>query len=202
MKKWVVIFFFVAVKSAYSATAADVLQNKLNDIRTMTASFNQVVNAKNRQVSQSSGSMALLRPGRFRWDTKSPMPQLVVADGQRMWVYDVDLEQVTVKKQEKSLGGTAALFLSGYSDTLARDFQVKLSEKGKTQHFDMKAKQSGNGFQRIKMTFRGDILQQLDLYDQLGQITKVRFNGVKINPTLAEKLFKFKPPKGVDVVRQ
>ncbi|QBR83956.1 outer membrane lipoprotein chaperone LolA [Legionella israelensis] len=202
MKKWIIIFFLAAVKCGYSETAADILQKKLNDIRTMTASFSQVVNAKNRQVSQSSGTMALSRPGRFRWDTKSPMPQLVVADGERMWVYDVDLEQVTVKKQKKSLGGTAALFLSGYDDTVARDFDVKLNEKGKTQHFDMKAKQPGNGFQRVKMIFKGESLQRLDLYDQLGQITKVRFNGVKINPQLAQKLFKFKPPKGVDVIKQ
>src|SRR5580704_14348669 len=100
----------------FSQTSAELLQTKLNAIRSMTANFNQVVKAKNREVSRSSGIMALERPGRFRWQTKSPMEQLVVADGQKMWIYDVDLEQVTVKKQGKGLGGTAALFLSGYDD--------------------------------------------------------------------------------------
>ena len=85
--------------SAFCQAPGDLLQTKLNDIRTMTATFKQTVKAKHRVVSRSSGTMALQRPGRFRWQTVQPMTQLMVADGQQIWVYDKDLEQVTVKKQ-------------------------------------------------------------------------------------------------------
>ncbi len=202
MKKLLVCLLMSFIPYGYSDSAAETLQKKLNNIKTMEASFSQVVKAKKREVSSSTGTMALSRPGKFRWHTKDPMSQLVIADGQRMWVYDVELEQVTVKKQQKSLGGTAALFLSGYDDTVARDYKVSLINKGKTQGFDMKAKKPKSGFQRVKMYFKGDELRGLDLYDQLGQVTIVKLTKIKLNPSLAEKLFKFKPPKGVDVVEQ
>jgi outer membrane lipoprotein carrier protein len=168
----------------------------------MTAHFNQVVKAKKREVSRSSGTMALQRPGRFRWQTIDPMEQLVVADGKKMWVYDVDLEQVTVKKQAKGLGGTAALFLSGYDDTVTRDFDVTQKNAGKTTTFDLQSKSPKENFQQIKLTFTGDNLTGLELHDQLGQVTTVKLLQIKSNPKLSAQLFQFKPPKGVDLVQQ
>lgn len=202
MKKIILGVLLVCSGSVFSQTPAELLQAKLNAIRSMTADFNQVVTAKKRQVSKSSGTMALERPGRFRWQTKSPMEQLVIADGQKMWVYDVDLEQVTVKKQEKGLGGTAALFLSGYDDTVTRDFDVVEKSEGKTFTFDLKSKSAKANFQRIKLIFIADSLTGLELHDQLGQTTLVKLNQIKSNPKLAAKLFQFKPPKGVDIVKQ
>ncbi len=186
---------------AFCDAAADA-QAKLNAIRTMSAKFTQVVKAQRREISRTTGTMALARPGRFRWDTKSPMPQLVVADGKRLWVYDVDLEQVTVKKQEKGIGGTAGLFLSGYDDTVSRDFEVTAGKQGNKDYFDMHAKSSKANFQRVKLIFVGSTLNGIELYDQLGQFTQVQLSNIKNNPTLAENLFKFKTPKGVDLVEQ
>lgn len=202
MKKIIVGLLFCFSGSVLSQNVGELLQSKLNAIHSMTASFNQVVKAKNRELSRSSGTMALARPGRFRWQTKEPMEQLVVADGKKMWVYDTDLEQVTVKKQEKGLGGTAALFLSGYDDTVTRDFDVTQKIKGKEIIFDLKSKSSKENFQRIKLIFTQDLLTGLELYDQLGQVTFVKLNQIKSNPQLPPKLFQFKPPKGVDVVQQ
>lgn len=181
---------------------SDALQAKLNSIHTMSASFSQVVHVKKREISRSSGSMALSRPGHFRWQTKSPMEQLVLADGQRLWIYDVELEQVTVKKQEKGLGGTAALFLSGYGDTVTRDFNVTTYNKSNKAYFDLYSKSNKANFQHIKLLFVGDELSGLELYDQLGQHTVVVLSHRRNNPTLASALFKFKTPKGVDVVEQ
>lgn len=178
------------------------LQTKLNALRTLSASFTQVVKTKRREVSRSAGTMALARPGRFRWQTTTPMEQWVVADGRRLWVYDVDLEQVSVKKQEKSVGGTAALFLSGYDDTVARDFDVTFIEKGKTTAFDLTAKSNKANFQEVKLEFEGAALKGIVLYDQLGQITTVTLGHIQVNPKLAPSLFQFKAPKGVDVVQQ
>ncbi len=202
MKKIMLLLFLLSVNTAFCDVVSETLQSKLNAIRTMSASFHQVVKAKQREVSHSSGTMALSRPGRFRWQTKNPMEQLVVADGQRLWVYDVDLEQVTEKKQEKGLGGTAALFLSGYNDTVTRDFDVTTYTKGNTVYFDLHSKSNKANFQRMKITFVGDALSGLELFDQLGQHTVVVLSQVKNNPTLSAGLFKFKTPKGVDVVEQ
>jgi outer membrane lipoprotein carrier protein len=202
MKKILSFLFIIASPMLYSQTSGDALQNKLNAIHSMTASFKQVVKAKKREVSRSSGTMALERPGRFRWETKEPMEQLVVADGKNMWVYDVDLEQVTVKKQAKGLGGTAALFLSGYDNTVTRDFEVTQKNIDNTEVFDLRAKSSKENFQRIKLKFTQDKLTGLELYDQLGQITTVGLNQIKSNPALNKSMFQFKPPKGTDVVKQ
>lgn len=202
MKKLILSLLLCGASAAFAQTPSEVVQTKLNSIRTMTANFSQVVKAKKREVSRSSGNMALERPGRFRWLTQEPMEQLIVADGKKMWVYDKDLEQVTVKKQEKGLGGTAALFLSGYDETVARDYNVTQFNEGKNTIFDLKAKSSKGNFQRIKLLFSNEELTGLELYDQLGQITYVKLLKIKSNPKLDAKLFQFKPPKGVDVVQQ
>ncbi|KTD41531.1 outer membrane lipoprotein chaperone LolA [Legionella parisiensis] len=202
MKKILIALLLSVSIAGYCETPDTLLQAKLNGIRAMTAVFKQTVKAKHRVVSRSSGTMALQRPGRFRWQTTQPMDQLMVADGQKIWVYDKDLEQVTVKAQQKGLGGTAALFLSGYDDTVTRDFKVTQSNVGNELVFDLKSKSPKANFQRIKLMFRQSTLTGLELYDQLGQVTTVQLLRIKLNPKLAASLFQFKTPKGVDVVRQ
>lgn len=202
MKKILSVLLCTCAGFVWSSGSGETLQHKLNALSTMSADFNQVVKAKNREVSRSSGSMALQRPGLFRWSTKEPMEQLIIADGQNMWIYDVDLEQVTQKKQEKGMGGTAALFLSGYNDSLIKDFDVTERTEGNTSVFDLKARASKENIQRIKLVFSKDKLTGLDLYDQLGQITVVKLVQIKSNLKLDNKLFQFHPPKGVDVVKQ
>ena len=202
MKKILIALLLSISTAVFSETPDVLLQNKLNSIRSMTAVFKQSVKAKHRVVSRSSGTMALQRPGRFRWQTLQPMAQLMVADGQKIWVYDKDLEQVTVKTQKKGLGGTAALFLSGYDNTVTRDFTVTQSNVGNEIVFDLKSKSPKANFQRIKLVFRQNNLTGLELYDQLGQVTTVQLSQIKLNPKLATNLFQFKTPKGVDVVQQ
>ena len=202
MKKimWCAMMFWGGL--ACSDTVSDALQAKLNAIRTMSATFNQVVSAKKREVSRSSGTMALSRPGHFRWQTQNPMKQSVIADGRHLWVYDVDLEQVTVKKQDKGLGGTAALFLSGYNNTVTKDFDVTVKKQNNIHHYDLHAKSSKANFQQVQLTFQGNALSGMVLFDQLGQRTDVQLSQIKINPTLSKALFQFNTPKGVDVVEQ
>ena len=197
-----VALMLIWVGNAFCDAASDTLQAKLNAIHTMSASFGQVVMAKKHEVSRSSGTMALFRPGRFRWQTKRPMEQLVIADGKHLWIYDVDLEQVTVKKQEKGLGGTAALFLSGYDNTLTRDFDVTTYQKAENEYFDLHAKSNKENFQRMILVFVGSELHGIELFDQLGQHTSVTLSKIKNNPTLLPSLFVFKTPKGTDVVEQ
>lgn len=202
MKKILMTVMACVCATGFAQTASEDIQAKLNAMRTMSASFTQKVTAGNREVSQSSGSMALSRPGKFRWETKRPLEQVVVADSQKLWVYDVDLEQVTVKKQEKGLGGTPGLFLSGNSDSVNRDFTVTSETKNKTQIFDLKAKSSKENYQRVKLIYTQNQLTAIEFFDQLGQHTVIKLTNIKSNPKLADKLFQFKPPKGVDVVDQ
>ena len=187
---------------SYAISAEAQLQERLNKMSTMKANFKQVVRTDKRVVSSSSGTMAMQRPGKFRWKTISPMEQLVIADGKKLWVYDIELEQVTVKKQTKGIGGTAALFLSGVDNNVERDFKVQIRRSGTTEHFDMKALAHDANFQRIKMLFKNKTLHELILFDQLGQKTSVNLSKIINNPKLPKKYFTFKPPRGVDVVQQ
>lgn len=202
MKKLIFGMLLIIMSSAWSQKASITLQDKLNAMRTMSASFNQIVKAQNREISRSKGIMALERPGKFRWHTQSPMEQIIVADGNKLWIYDAELEQVTVKAQDKGIGGTAALFLSGYNNNVAQDFDVKLLDKGNKTIFDLSSKSEKANFQRVKLVFKGDVLVSIEFYDQLGQHTEVELNNVKTNLKLTSNLFKFKVPSNVDLVEQ
>ncbi|MGQ3888935.1 outer membrane lipoprotein chaperone LolA [Legionella sp. CNM-1927-20] len=202
MKRIMILALITFLTNVWAQTPAEEVQTKLNAIRSMSAGFDQIVTAGKREVSQSSGKMALVRPGRFRWETKSPLEQLVVADSKRLWVYDVDLEQVTVKKQEPGLGGTPGLFLSGYDNSVTRDFDVTTKDKKGIRTYILKAKSPKENFQTVQLTFNGDALSVIEFFDQLGQHTIVKLKNVQTNPPLANKLFQFKPPKGVDIVEQ
>ncbi|NCT56899.1 MAG: outer membrane lipoprotein chaperone LolA [Legionella sp.] len=196
------LFYFLMLQNAYADEISDILWDKLSHIRAMKASFSQQIYAKQRVLTQSSGKMAFVRPRQFRWETTQPMEQLLIADGKKIWMYDVDLEQVTVKPQTESMGAAAGLFLSENKVNLTSDFSVKSEREGKQEVFTLKARGKQANIQRMILRFAGDALESMELYDQLGQRTAVRFNQAKINVILPEHLFQFTPPEGVDVVQQ
>lgn len=182
--------------------AAQHLQQRLQAMKTYSASFEQKILGKKRVLSRSSGTMALQRPGKFVWNTLSPMKQRVVADGRQIWIYDVELEQVTVKSQQQGIGGTPGLFLSGATANLLGDFKVVEKIKGSQVRYDLQGRSSKDNFQRVRLEFEGSNLSVIELFDQLGQHTVVHLSQVKMNPVLSTKVFTFKLPKGVDVVHQ
>lgn len=202
MKHLISILLVIATSHLFAQTASDDVQARLNAIHTMSANFTQIVKAGKREVSNSYGVMSLARPGRFRWQTKSPLEQLIVADGKQLWVYDVDLEQVTVRKQDKGVGGTPALFLSGYDNTVARDFTVTASQTGNRYTYRMHAKSPKENYQDLTLIFNKDMLTQIEFFDQLGQHTIVHLTHIKHNPQLSSQLFQFKAPAGVDMIKQ
>lgn len=180
----------------------DSLQAKLNVIHTLSASFIQEISAQKRHVSTTSGRMALSRPGLFRWQTNQPTPQLVVADGKHIWIYDKELEQVSVKKQTKAMGGVAALFLSEDPAALKHDFKVIKTDNASREVFTLFARSTKASFEKIQLVFKAQQLNQMILYDQLGQRTQINLSEVKTNTKLADQLFHFSVPRGVDVVQQ
>ena len=186
----------------WGASASDALWDKLGKIQSMEASFTQRISSKSRDISKSYGSMAFERPGHFRWHTDKPMEQLLIADGKKIWLYDVDLEQVTIKPQTDVMGAAAGLFLDDDSTRLAHDFQVTREQQGSLDVFQLQATSKQANIQRMTLRFEGTVLLGMDLYDQLGQRTEVSFKHIKTNPSLSASLFHFSPPSGVDVVEQ
>ena len=181
MKKIILISLIsIATQTGFSDNTSERLQTQLNKIHTISANFKQIVSANRREISHSSGTMVLSRPGRFRWQTLSPMKQLVLADGKHLWIYDVDLEQVTVKTQ--SLNGSAALFRSSSDTTLNQDFKISTYILNRKEYFELQAKSQKSNFQHMKLIFLNSKLNGIELFDQLGQRTIIKLNNVNTNP--------------------
>lgn len=186
----------------FAESPDSLIQNRLLKMQTMHAHFTQTVHAKKRLIMQSSGEMVLAKPNRFRWQTNHPMAQTVIADGKTVWIYDVELEQVTVSKQTKKLGIAGALFLSADINVIRGDFVVHAEQDQTTEIFDLRAKSSKSTFERVRLVFKKDVLTEIALDDQLGQHTLIHLSHVVMNHPEPAHLFQFRIPAGVDVVHQ
>jgi len=166
------------------------------------ADFTQVVLDQNgKRIQSASGVMQFQRPGKFRWTYQKPYEQIIVGDGEKFWLYDVDLNQVTVKKLDAALGSSPAALLSG-SNEIERDFTLK--ESGSQDGLDWllaTPKSIDSSFEKILMAFNAQAeLVIMELNDQFGHKTVLRFSDLKRNPQLPPSQFKFVPPKGADVL--
>lgn len=192
---------FLVLPWSAQAGAIDQLHQFLQSTKTLKADFAQTVIAKNgRKPQQSSGQVAISRPGKLRWDIQKPYPQLVVGDGEKIWIYDPELKQVTVRKAGQTIGGSPAALLAG-SNELEKNFN--LSEVGESEGFNWVeaiAKADDSGFEKIRLGLVGSDLKAMELYDNFGQTTLIRFSRLERNATLPTTTFKFTPPAGVDVV--
>jgi outer membrane lipoprotein carrier protein len=175
----------------------------LNDVRTMQATFKQTVyDNYGKAVQVSYGKMALERPGKFRWDVKKPIPQLIIANQTRLWIYDPDLEQVTVRSLKFAAGETPALLLTHVDNKLENDFNVRtvIGKPATWTWFKLTPKKSDNLFATIMMGFADNQIKEMRLQDHLGHLTVIQFDKAKINTALAGSLFVFKAPANVDVI--
>lgn len=183
------------------AGAIDQLHQFLQNTRTLKAEFSQIVVARNgRKPQQSSGLVAIARPGKLRWEILKPYPQLVVGDGEKVWIYDPELQQVTVRKAGQAIGSSPAALLSG-SNELEKNFSLK--EAGEMEGLnwvEATPKASDSGFEKVRLGFAGSDLKAMELLDSFGQTTHIRFSKIERNPALASGNFKFTAPAGVDVV--
>lgn len=189
--------------SAFAAAGSDVaarVQEYLGELRTLRAEFRQSVTDARGQVSErAEGTLALARPGRFRWDYRRPA-QLIVSDGATVWLYDVELEQVTVRAAGAALAGTPAMLLAGASD-IAEQFAV--ADLGQSEGLAwslLTPLDADADFREVRLGFAGRELRRMRLLDRLGQTTELELLRVERNPRLDPALFSFTPPPGVDVV--
>lgn len=173
----------------------------LSGLQGLQAQFHQVLTDRTgRAIDEASGVLAIRRPNRFRWDYREPYEQLIVADGSRVWLYDSDLEQVTVRKLDDTLSATPAMLLSG-EGKLEENFTVTSFENdGAVQWVQMEPKRSDTDFKTVRLGFDGTTLRFMQLSDKLGQTTRLEFTQVERNPLLDPSRFTFTVPPGADVI--
>jgi outer membrane lipoprotein carrier protein len=202
IRLFVFVLCSLATSMLHAGAAKDSLLNFFTNVHTVNAAFTQeVLDVDRNVIQQSSGTMWLSRPGRFRWDYDKPYKQLIVADGERVWLYDVDLEQVTVRKVDNVIGNAPALLLSG-NTPLEENFGIQelpASDDG-LLWVELVPKQADTGFDSMLIGFSGDILQRMELKDSLGNLTRLVFSATRRNIDIDDAQFTFTPPKGVDVI--
>ena len=201
MRKFIVAVLCLTVAHVANAGAIDKLHRFLESTKTMRADFAQIVVAKNgKRPQQSTGVMMFSRPGKFRWQIERPYSQLLVGDGMKVWIYDPDLRQVTVKTVGTALGGTPAALLAGDS-SLEKNFTLgEAGEREGLEWLEAIPKSQDSGFEKLLLGFAGNDLKAMELFDNFGQTTSLLFSQLERNPSLAASLFRFTPPAGADVI--
>ena len=201
MRSPVLALLLCAFASVAQAEAVERFRTFLKTTQSARADFEQkVYGRENRLLQESKGSFVFQRPGRFRWTYAKPVDQVIVGDGERVWIHDRDLNQVTVRKMSKALGSTPAALLAGSSDV---EKAFALSEAGTRDGLEwLEAKPSDPeaGFDRIRMGFSATGIEAMELVDNFGQTTRLRFVNLQRNPKTDAADFRFEPPKGADVL--
>lgn len=184
------------------ATATDPLREFLSSTRSASGSFTQQVLRDGRVVESSRGRFAFERPGRFRWEVTEPFEQLLVADGESLYFYDKDLEQVTVRALRDALASTPAAILFGSSE-VGDGFTLRtLPERDGLSWVEALPRSAETGYQRIEFGFRNGLPVVMQVQDAFGRTVRFDFEDVVRDPELADDAFRFEPPPGTDVVRQ
>ena len=187
---------------AAEAGAIEKLKNFIAATHSAQAEFTQnVLDPNGKRIQSASGTMQFQRPGKFRWEYRKPYEQIIVGDGAKFWLYDADLNQVTVRKLDAALGSSPAALLSG-SNEIERGFS--LSEDGSQEGLEwLQAKPKGqeSSFEKVRMGFDAQSgLVVMELNDMFGHKNVLRFSGMKRNPKIPGQQFSFTPPKGADVL--
>ena len=196
-----IILFLTFFNSANAEqTPIEQLKSFLASTSSLTADFKQVTLDENEQPTQTSyGEFFLSRPGKFRWSYKKPFIQEIVSSKNKVWFYDADLEQVTIKKMDESLGSTPALLLSGDIDL---EENYTLQQQGideDLQWIKLSPKNEESSFNYILIGLTDGVLGGMELSDNFGQLTRIYFSNIKRNLQLDNAIFEFKAPEGVDV---
>ena len=186
------------------------LETFLRDVTGGQARFTQVVTSPVRagetqaRTKTSTGTFEFLRPNRFRFDYNKPFPQAIVADGQTLWLHDVDLNQVTARQQQDVLGSTPAALIASGTDVkaLGESFDLKSAPSAQgLDWIDAKPRQQNGQLQRVRVGWRQGQLAVLEITDSLGQRSVLTFTEWQPASSVATERFRFTPPAGADVIR-
>ena len=209
MKKMFVTLALGALAAAAHAGAIDSLENFVRNAKTGHAEFTQVITAPPRdgqpgKTRSSTGSFDFQRPNRFRFEYRKPFEQTIVADGQTVWLFDKDLNQVSRRKQAKVLANTPAAVIAASPDleSIKRDFELQpLPDQGGLQWVQATPRQKEGQLTSMKVGFRGDQLAALEIQDSFGQRSMLTFDDMQVNTPVDPGTFHFTPPKGADVLQ-
>lgn len=195
-------FACVLATAAARADSVDTLRDFVRDVKSGRATFTQTVTAPDgAKRRSSSGSFEFSRPNRFRFAYAKPFEQLIVADGQKVWIFDADLNQVSVRKFSSALGATPAALLAGGS--LEKDFE--LSSQAPQDGLDWALalpKLKDGAFQSVRIGFKGKTLAAVEITDAFGQRSMLQFTQMTANAAVPSDSFRFTPPAGADVIEQ
>lgn len=203
-------FLIAACALSARADGLSSLENFIRTVKTAHTEFTQVVTlpAKEGQTARSktsSGTFEFSRPARFRFVYKKPFEQTIVADGQTLWLYDVDLNQVTARKQSQVLGSTPAALIASAADirALQTDFVLSAApDQDGLEWVQAMPKAKDGSLHSVRVGFRAGELEALDMVDTFGQRSSLRFHALVANAAVKPSVFEFKPPAGADVIRQ
>ena len=202
MKRWAVAFLLAGAAVIARADAVDTLREFVRDVKSGRADFTQTVSsADGKRQRSSSGSFEFERPNRFRFAYAKPFEQLIVSDGQKVWIHDVDLNQVSVRRLGAALGATPAALLAG----AAIDKEFELAAQPSTDGIDWvqaTPRQKDGAFQSMRVGFRGKALAAVEILDNFGQRSLLQFSQYAANAALPPQSFRFVPPPGADVIEQ
>ncbi|MDB5895414.1 MAG: outer rane lipoprotein carrier protein LolA [Rhodoferax sp.] len=211
MKKLIAAILFAGFASGVMADGLESLEAFVKTVKSGRADFSQVVTSPPKEgqaarTKTSTGTFEFQRPSRFRFVYKKPFEQTIVADGQTLWLYDVDLNQVTARAQSQVLGSTPAALIASAPDlrALQADFSLQAApDKDGLQWVLATPKTKDGQLQNVRIGFRpGNELAALEIMDSFGQRSVLSFAKVEVNPALPAETFQFKPPAGADVVKQ
>lgn len=202
MKNYIYLLLLFLLNGAVMAKDEPVLQLQtfLKVAKSLSADFKQVsINEAGNPTQTSFGVFYLQRPGKFRWDYQKPFQQQIVSNSGKVWYYDTDLAQVTVKKIDESLGSTPALLLTGQV-SLEENYTIEGQGKdGDMQWIKLLPKSKDSSFKYVLIGLTKGTLAGMELNDNFGQLTRIYFSNVVVNAPLKQTLFEFKTPKGADV---
>ena len=195
------LFSLAFLVTAAHADSIERFKSFLRDTQPARAEFEQKVYGRDGKLTQeSNGSFVFQRPGRFRWNYAKPVDQLIVGDGERVWIYDRDLNQVTVRKLSGALGSTPAALLAGASD-VEKAFELRdAGGRDGLEWLEARPKEREAGFEIVRMGFGPAGVQAMELIDHFGHTTRLRFSNLQRNPKFDPAEFRFEPPKGADVL--
>lgn len=199
----VLMFALPAHAEESGEEAAAELASMLESYETFQASFIQiVVNENGNRVQESRGSLKAKRPGLFYWETSQPHSQFVVSDGNKVEVYDPDLEQVTVHSLDEKVSTTPALLLSGEVDNLDETYEVSMRSVGEnTREFTLEPRREDSLFVSLRLTFFKGELQEMRMQDSLSQLSVLSFDDIRLNEDVSDSAFVLEYPDDVDVIR-
>lgn len=193
----------LVLPGAASAASIEELRSLLEQTTTARARFAQMVLDRNmKKLQQATGTMQFARPGKFRWEYDKPYEQVIVSDGARVWLYDKDLNQVTIRKYDRALGSSPAALLAG-SNEIEKNYRfTSLGTQDGLDWLEAVPRAQDTAFERIKLGFGKAGLEAMELRDQFGQITVIKFSTIERNAKIPPEAFTFTPPKGADVISE